>query len=293
MPKATKINNRLYVQLPAELINALGITDGEELEFFRHNDRSFVVAKKKELLNLLEGTSKAQQIPPGKRQSDQSAIMDHESLDVLKKLDTLRYGERTKERVDQLLTDAEKKVLQRLVSGKVVELYRKDPKEQFKYSIPRDIYNTFLFGKRDYPQRQQAVQPVAQKPAPAVQQEKKRWDESFGQGYLNAIETDGYLVLRTESDASAASSELEESIKRGLIVGTRAFDKKFYICMKGFVVKNAPRITKLLESGGAVPLTSLSESLKMEPDAIRAILYIMAESGEVSEVRKDIFRLVT
>ena len=219
--------------------------------------------------------------------------MDHESLNVLKKLDTLRYGERTKERVESLLTDAEKKVLQRLVSGKVVELYRKDPKEQFKYSIPRDIYNTFLFGKRDYPQRQQTAQPAAPKPAPTIQQEKKRWDESFGQGYLNAIETDGYLVLRTESDASAASSELEASIKRGLIVGTRAFDKKFYICMKGFVVKNAPRITRILESGGAIPLASISESLKIEPDAIRAILYIMAESGEVSEVRKDMFRLVT
>lgn len=292
MPKATKINNRLYVQLPAELITALGITEGEELEFFMHNDRSFVVAKKKDLLNLLEGTAKPQP-QSGKMRADQPAIMDQESLNVLKKLDTLRYGERTKERAESLLTEAEKKVLQRLVSGKVVELYRKDPKEQFRYSIPRDIYNTFLFGKRDYPQRQQPVQPAVQKPAPAPQQEKKRWDESFGQGYLSAIETDGYLVLRTESDASAASSELEESIKRGMIVGTRAFDKKFYICMKGFVIKNAPRITKIFKSGGAVPLATLSESLKMEPDAIRAILYIMAESGEVSEVRKDIFRLVT
>ncbi len=289
MPKATRINNKLFVQLPAELINALSIAEGEELEFFRHNDRSFVVAKKKDLLNLLEGTAKSQQPQQGRKQQEQAAIMDQASLDVLKKLDTLRYGERTKERVESLLNDSEKRVLQKLVAGKVVELYRKDPKDPFKYSIPRDIYNTFLFGKRDYPQKQQ--QPVAQKPAP-VQQEKKRWDESYGQGYLNAIETEGYLVLRTESDASAASAELEESIKRGLIVGTRAFDKKFYICMKGFVIKNAPRITKALGSGSVIPISTLSESLKMEPDAIRAILYIMAESGEVTEVRKDMFRMV-
>ena len=51
--------------------------------------------------------------------------LTNSELGVLKKLDTLRYNERTRESVKKLLNDEENRTLQDLLKRKIVTLFKK------------------------------------------------------------------------------------------------------------------------------------------------------------------------
>ncbi len=286
MPKVKKSNNKFYVLIPPEMVDSLGIKEGEELVFEKRDASSFVVAKK--------GA-----VPEG------AGELSERELEILRKLDTMRYSERTKEKVDPMLTAAEKVVLAKMVEKKVVTLFRKDPKEPYKYGISKGIYDKFLFGKR-MPKAAGAAQPERQAAAPArpaaeVQQRQperkldreavKKWEQKSESGYIEELETKGYVVLRNEADAASASAAREDSIRQGLVIGTRAFDKKFYIGLRGFINKNGPKIMRVLEKGKSITAEEIGAEIGIEADAVKTILYILAEKGDVAEVRRDVFRI--
>ena len=294
MPKVKKSNNKFYVLIPAEIVDSLGIKEGEELEFSKKDGSSFVVARK------------------GADQVSGSVIvgagagaveMSEKELDLLRKLDTMRYNERTKEKVESMLNAGEKSTLSKMMEKRFVTLYRKDQKEPYKYGISKGIYEKFLFGKRVQKATPAAeAQPTAkQRPEAAAQQKPavrkldreavKRWEERSESGYIEDLETKGYVVLRNEADAASASAALEDSIKQGLVIGTRAFDKKFYIGLRGFINKNGPKIMRVLEKGKSVSAEEIGAEIGLDADAVKTILYILAEKGDVTEVRREVFRL--
>ena len=91
--------------------------------------------------------------------------------------------------------------------------------------------------------------------------------------------------MNSEAEATSLSTLLEASIRMGLVIGTRAFNKKFYIALKRFVAENAASVLKLIEKK-SVPLPEIAKSLNIDEDAARTILYLLAESGDATEVRK-------
>ncbi len=286
MPKVKKSNNKFYVLIPPDIVSAIGIVEGEELEFSRSGNAGFMVSKKGARPATITGGSE---------------INDRE-LDLLRKLDTMRYNERTKEKVDSILNAAEKIVLSRLIERKYVTLYRKDPKEQYKYGIAKSIYEKFLMGKRNVqaaPEAQVAQSrpqsaPAMQPRAPERKLDRaavKRWEERSEASYIEDLETKGYVVLKNEADASSASAALEDSIRQGLVIGTRAFDKKFYIGLRGFINKNGPKIMRVLERGKSVSADEIAAEVGIDADAVKTILYILAEKGDITEVRREIFRI--
>jgi len=119
----------------------------------------------------------------------------------------------------------------------------------------------------------------------------RKWEEKAGpSAYVLELENKGYLVLKNEVDAASASASLEENIRQGLVVGTRAFDKKFYIGLRGFINKNAPQVIRAL-GDKSVKAEDIAKSLGMDEDAVKTVLYLLAENGEVTEVRRGIFKL--
>ena len=286
MPKVKKSNNKFYVLIPPDIVTAIGIVEGEELEFSKSGSTGFMVSKKGAIPATITGGSE----------------LNERELDLLKKLDTMRYNERTKERVDSILSAAEKVVLSKLLERKFVTLYRKDPKEQYKYGIAKSIYEKFLMGKRNVqaapeaPAAQSRPQPppVMQPRAPERKLDRaavKRWEERSEASYIEDLETKGYVVLKNEADASSASAALEDSIRQGLVIGTRAFDKKFYIGLRGFINKNGPKIMRVLERGKSVSAEEIAVEVGIDADAVKTILYILAEKGDITEVRREIFRI--
>ncbi|MDE1850979.1 MAG: hypothetical protein KGH54_04280, partial [Candidatus Micrarchaeota archaeon] len=86
------------------------------------------------------------------------------------------------------------------------------------------------------------------------------------------------------------SLALEGSIRRGQVLGTRSFNKKFYIILRTFFDRHGPKILKALKDGG-MRVSQIASETGVDEDGIRAILYLLAESGDVSEKRKDFFTL--
>jgi bifunctional DNA-binding transcriptional regulator/antitoxin component of YhaV-PrlF toxin-antitoxin module len=291
MPKVVKSKNKFYVLIPQEIVDSIGIKEGEELELSRRDGTSFVVARKG-----AAQVSGSVIVGAGGR----AVVLSEKELDLLRKLDTMRYNERTKEKVESMLNAAEKATLSKLMEKRYVTLYRKDPKEQYKYGIAKGIYQEFLFGKRVKAVEQAPPAPKPQ-PAATVQQKPavrkldreavKKWEERSESSYIEDLETKGYVVLRNEADAASASAALEDSIKQGLVIGTRAFDKRFYIGLRGFINKNGPKIMRVLERGKSVSADEIAAEVGIDVDAVKTIIYILAEKGDVTEVRREVFRI--
>lgn len=289
MVKIYKYNNKLAIYLPFEVIKELGLTEGEEIDFFKFKERSFLFAKKEDIANLLAGGggSRPQQAQEQRveRQGWQRPELSQEEVAVLKKLDTLRYNQRTQANVEKLLSAAEKEILKQLLKKRAVSLFRSG-KENL-YSIGKSVYDMFLMRKKlqAQPAMQQAGQHIEEYRASLLKVRGNIEDEN-----IKRLEKDGYIVLQTESEAAVVSAALEESIRHGQVFGTRAFNKKFYIMLRPFLERYTSTVMKELR-GGEKKVPEIAERVKLDENGVRAILYYMAESGDVSEKRRDLFAL--
>ncbi|MEM3227564.1 MAG: hypothetical protein QXR58_02995 [Candidatus Micrarchaeaceae archaeon] len=295
MSKVYKLGNRLVVNLPFDLVKDLMLKEGEEIDFFKYKEGSYIVAKKSDI---------AEKVIGGGMQARRGAPiteLQNDELEVLKKLDTLRYNDRTEEKVGKLLTSQEQKTLKSLIAKKAVSLYKKNGEPSYKYSISKEVYDRFLFGKRD---KQISQQVTSAKDVDALKvediQEKgeeeevksKQWAESLDtKSYIDLLEKNGYIVINNQAEAADISETLENSIRSGNVIGTRAFNKKYYIVLRSFVNRNATKIIKALDKK-AMHVAEIAKSVGMDEDGVRSVLYMLSEFGDVSEVRRDVFRVV-
>ncbi len=271
--------------MPYDVVSALGIREGDDVDFLKYNDSTFIFAKKSDLVNALTGNrqaapSAAKAPAPSPDRPKQG--VNAEELGVLKKLDTVRYRDRTRDSVHRLLDSRENAVLQGLLKRKAVTLFKKEGESEYRYGISKEVYNEFLYGKRG-PGKPNIVEPE--------RHATKGWTVKLKEQnrYAEELEANGYLVVPTEVEATTLSTLLEESIRLGLVIGTRAFNKKYYVALKSFVAQNANPVLKLIEGRG-VGIADIARALKVEEDAARAVLYLLSESGEVTEVRRDVFK---
>lgn len=277
------------VSIPYEVITALRIKEGEEVDFFKYSDVYFLFAKKSDIVkaitSLKAGNSQASRQLDGAQRADEAIELTAAEIALLKKLDTIRYNDRTEANVSGILNSDEKKALQSLILKKAISLFKKD--STARYSITKSVYDKFLFGKRE--PAASAKNAISEEPN--VKATEKAWVAKLKEQnmYADLLETKGYIVLSNEAEAAGLSSALEESIRMGLVVGTRAFNKKFYVALKGFVTQNAPAILRLIDKK-STDITAIAKKVGLDEDAARTILYLLAESGDVTEVRRDIFK---
>jgi hypothetical protein len=215
---------------------------------------------------------------PTPRQYQPSA----DELAVLKKIDTIRYENRTQENVSKILSESERRVLQSLIANRAVSQFRgKSGKEL--YSIPKNIYDNFLMRKKPAAQLKQESKEFVKE----VSSYKEPKDEN-----IVSLEKNGFLVLQTEAEASRVSVMLENSIRHGQVLGTRSFSKnrEFYIILRTYFDRHAQSILKKLRERG-YRVSDLSKELGISEDGARAILYILAENGDVMEKKRELFTI--
>ena len=283
--KVYKYKNKLCSYLPYNVTSALDIKEGDELEFIAFNTTAFLVSKKSDILNMImksDATSQSD-VKPSLASSKGPSEME---IQVLKKIDTLRYNDRTRENVAKLLNAQEKEVL--------LQMVKKDYLKPFKskqgievYSISKNIYDNFLM-------RKMAVNDQKQKDAfKEMQKEVQSYtvrSKDPNDEYIKALSKNGFVVLLSESEASRVSMLLEQSIRHGEILGTRAFNKKFYIVLRDYLNQYAPGVVKELKAGPA-KAEDIAKKVKQDADGVKAILYLLAESGEIMEKKKDLFTI--
>lgn len=321
MSKVYKVkNNKLVVYLPYDVIEALNIKDGDDIDFLKYGESTYLVAKKVDIVKLLskanfanaeepKPTPKAAVVntvpkPAAKAyvpnaSSARNISLEPDELIVLKKLDTLKYNDRTNVKVAAMLNSQEKETLQVLLKKGYISPFKKAGDKDVRYSIQKSIYDMFLYrNKRPAEQPAATAQSRASvqqsvRAANTAMQQPKAWEQklttSGSEAYIALLESKGFLVLNNEADAAMVSASLEDSIRQGLVLGTRAFNRKFYIGLRGYINKNASRILKAIENK-SLGISDIVKETGVEEDGARTILYVLSESGDVTEVRRDIFR---
>ncbi len=273
--------------LPRDVVYNLKIKDGDLLDFIKNGDY-YILATSDFLLEKITA-QKGQKV-------EQKRTISEEELVVLKKLDSLRYKNRTEEVVAQMLEKGEKAVLNSLISKRYVVPLKS--REDTIYNINDDIYKRFLvkdwaafekFSKRGAAtpkeEREMAI--------PEVKAEKidQKAATQINEDITEELRRNGYLVIPGVSEAESASLRLEGEIRSGLVIGTRAFNKKYYIVYRSFMNKHSPAIISALRKKD----TSTDELAKMtglDLDGVRSIMFILSERGEVMEKRHDFFSLI-
>ena len=278
------------MNIPYEVVSTLGIKDGEEVDFFKYSDKYFLFAKKSDVVLKILGANENEEIKKEVKNEKKytEKNLETDELKVLKKLDTIRYNNRTKEYVKTIMNGNELNILQGLIRKKAVSIYKKEGENDYKYGISKDVYDKYLFGKRN----ENIDEAIKEKNEKVNDEAKEKgWEIKLREKnkYADLLEVDGYLVLANAADAEAASAQLEESIRHGLVVGTRAFNKKYYVAIKSFVTNNSQNILRLIEKK-SMSVDEISAELHMDAEAVRTILYLLSESGDVTEMKKDIFR---
>ena len=302
--------DKLILYLPMNVISKLGLKDGDLIDFVPYDDRSFLFMNEKDVSERLKGDVPARAATPATAPMPQQRVavtpvpavqlaananmtdLSNEDIALLKKLNTVKYQDRTKDKIAKILDDAENQLLQKLIRRKVVSLYKKPSETEFKYGISPSAY-TLLMAKRAAPQQGQQKPSALKQTSREMSPQPQKWEKTLEQGNANvhALESQGFVVLTNEADAANVSAAVEESIRRGLVVGTRAFNKKYYIALKSYVLKNSGRVLPVISSR-SLSVAEISKATSIEEDGIRAILYILAETGEVSETRRDYFKAV-
>lgn len=281
------------------------LNENEEVEFFKASENTFIFAKKSDVTSMLLSGKQPQQAAPvtvqryvpapqaaaPKKEADVN--LSQEEIDVLKKMDTLRYNMRDVDTVNKLLSEKERQTLKQLIAKKAVIPFQRDPKTKQLYSISKSVYDKYLMRKKPGSKEVQAppsapvapVQRFEQKPFMSI---KNTMPENENIQYL---EKNGFVVVNTEGEASALSLALEESIRRGHVLGTRSFSKKFYVVLRQFFDRYGTSIIKTLRESGASRVPGVAKDVGIPEDGARAILYLLAENGDVTEKRRDLFEL--
>ncbi len=292
MVKVYKYNNKLTIYLPFDVIESLGLGEGDEIDFFKYSEKAFLFAKKSDIANMIMGGAGTPQKPVTiQRPAQQGESLGVDEIAVLKKLDTLRYQQRTQANVERMLNAQEKETLKQLIKKKAVSAFRSEKDKAVLYSIQKNVYDMYLMRKRMAVQ-QPASRPMPQ-PPPAPEEQYAhllRIRGNMEDDNIKLLEKQGFVVLQTEAEAATVSAALEESIRRGIVVGTRAFNKKFYIMLRPFIEKCSPIIIKELKSGER-KVGEIADKSKIDENGLRGVLYYLAEIGDVSEKKKDLFRL--
>ena len=282
--KIYKTNNKFILYLPDNVIKQLGIKGDEEVDFVKFRDGAFIFAKKADIPGLM-APAVPQAIRPPVGPSPRLDVSPEE-VAVLKKLDTFRYTDRTTTNVGKVLNDPEKRLLEGLIKKQSVALF-KDKKESV-YSISKDVYDRFLMRKKAFIVPAEPAKPAEGAKHPAIPYKKLAGMQNEN---IERLEKDGFIVLSTEAEAAAVSLALEDSVRHGLVLGTRAFNRKFYIILRDFFNNNNGKVLKSLKEGPK-SIEELANDTGMDGDAIRAMLYLLAEQGDASERRRDVFALV-
>jgi hypothetical protein len=100
----------------------------------------------------------------------------------------------------------------------------------------------------------------------------------------------GFKVLTNELDAKSFSGRHEAAIKSGQIKGVRGFDKKFYLCSRAYFDVHAPRLLSILTEEKNTE--SITLALKLSPDAVLTLLYVLKDEGEIIEKKRGVFARV-
>ncbi len=254
--KIIKKDGKSYIQLPDEF------PEVGNAEFFRLKDGYYLVTVPLGRMAEKPKTHEGFQIPTEAEKR------------VLKHLLSIKFQSRTPEYVNNVLSPEEKHVLEELERKKFINIFKGKKYPKGVYNINDRIYAT-LYGKKT----------VKQTPAvPGKPAEKEAKTNP-----ADLLDQKGYTV-GTSKDLKEIIEKNRTAIKSGKIKGLKGFDGRFYIARTEYILKMSPLIIKQLDKEKSIE--EIAGNLNVEPDAVRTVLHILAEAGDVIEKRQGVYAAI-
>ncbi len=217
-----------YIRLPEEFRNIA------EVELFQLRDGYY-------LLSAPLG-GKAPAAAPPKKKTEPGA-------ELLEKLESLPLNKRSPSRLNKILNNEERKLLEKMLKeGKVSYIHNKKFREGI-YVVDR----------------------------------KKR-AERDSDDMANRLFANGYIILRENKEAQKLSERLMK--QKGSILGVRGFDGKYYVVTSNYFTKVAKAIYGM---GDEVSPEEVAEKYGFSIDGCKAVLKLLAEKGEYAEEKGGIY----
>ena len=270
MSKLIRLRQGLAVIIPEELCNKLGLEQGQE------------VSVKESKFGLFMNPSKAS-VKPETRE------FSKEEVDVIDKLLSLKFADRTLDNVNGILNQNEKKILSKLIEEKSVNLFKSQKYKEGVYNVRDKTYDIIKKAKLVIGGRQESEKPVEKKEVKA-ERGKPEASEEFEIDPLKRLEKQGYVVIDNEIEARRLSEDIATKGKKKDITGIRGFDKKYYVLKSSFFIKNQAKIKGALKEGKK-SLDQISAETGIDKQACVGILAVLNEAGEVIEKRRGLFVL--
>ncbi|MBM3282125.1 MAG: hypothetical protein FJY86_02170 [Candidatus Diapherotrites archaeon] len=107
-----------------------------------------------------------------------------------------------------------------------------------------------------------------------------------------SLVNDGFMVLRSDGAAKAASFDLQERIRNGEVKGIKTFDGFYYIVENSLLEKYTGKLVGFLQTKKKEELSALALSQAIPPILARIILEFAKEDGIVIEKQKNLYAYV-
>jgi len=152
-----------------------------------------------------------------------------------------------------------------------------------------------FFSEKKYPKGvyglSQDAYELAMKPLESVSESEipQKFDETGN--WSAQLERNGYTIIENEQEAKDASMRLEHELKAGDILGTRGFDKRYYVASKSFYTKYSEKVRELLKKE-SLNSDALAEKTHLSQNASRVVLEIMREQGDLIEKKRGMYVLI-
>jgi len=251
-----KVGDNLACILPKGMVEKLRLQGGEEVDFYEIKPGVFTLVKKETVERILK--DEIGELPGEKKG------LGMEEMELLRKLNGIKFSERIPYNVNKKLSQREKEVLSKLMGRGAVMLYKGGKYSKTGvYEISNDVYALLKSEK-----------PEAGAGSPEEQLEKN-----------------GYSIVEDVRDAEALCKKFEKEIRSGEIIGTRGFDKRFYIAKKNWVIGMIEKVRQSMKKG-ANNLADISRELRTSEPACAVVLEIMKDRGDAIEKRRGCYGLV-
>ena len=263
MARVIKAGEGLALELPEKVRRELGLGGGEELALYELRPGLYVIGRKGEELAREVAERKEGELGEGE-------------IGVVRKLESVKFSDRTPRRVAELLSAAERRVLDALLQNKAITLFKSAKYRDGVYNIPRRIYE-LAKGKEGSGSAEEAG--GGPKRAAAAGDPE------------DALARIGYAIVERERDVKRISDNLQKQVKSGELMGVRGFDKRFYLARKGFYVALSERVERAMRGKKARSVEEIARDAKINEEECAVVLNLMREEGEVLEKKRGTYEL--
>lgn len=267
--KTHEFKGNIYSEIPKEIAEKINLEPGEEIEF-KNPYKDLIIIVPNESKDKKKGKDQKKSKKKGKRiqrkrKEKKIRELGPNELKILKKLGKMKHLERTPEKINEELSENEKKVYKKMLAGEVLFKYEKKGEERI--GIDREYF------------------PLVRSEKPKEGKKEKKYKTPFQE-----LEEEKYMVISNRGEVEELQREIRKKDKVEEVKGVKDFDGKFYIMKKD----RLREIEEKLEDKGILneekPIKKVAEELEIKEELSKTALVLLREEGKVIEKGKNVYQ---